>query len=71
MAQLDLFRFPSRPWNTGRMVGPTPPQKPKHHLGHPSSAQIYHRLVGRPGGFCCSTGGRLNSQMSPSGRQNN
>lgn len=30
MAQLDLFRIPSRPWNTGRMVGPKPPLKPKH-----------------------------------------
>jgi site-specific recombinase XerC len=30
MAQLDLFRFPRRPWNTGRMIGPKPPLKPKH-----------------------------------------
>jgi integrase len=30
MAQLDLFRPPARPWNTGRMIGPKPPLKPKH-----------------------------------------
>jgi len=30
MAQLDLFRVPPRPWNTGRMIGPKPPLKPKH-----------------------------------------
>ena len=30
MAQLDLFRIPPRPWNTGRMIGPKPPLKPKH-----------------------------------------
>src|ERR1700751_496272 len=30
MAQLDLFRLPPRPWNTGRMIGPKPPLKPKH-----------------------------------------
>jgi integrase len=30
MAQLDLFRVPLRPWNTGRMIGPKPPLKPKH-----------------------------------------
>jgi integrase len=30
MAQLDLFRIPLRPWNTGRLVGPKPPLKPKH-----------------------------------------
>jgi len=29
MAQLDLFRVPPRPWNTGRMIGPKP-LKPKH-----------------------------------------
>ena len=30
MAQLDLFRLPRRPWNSGRMIGPKPPFKPKH-----------------------------------------
>lgn len=30
MAQLDLFRVPPRPWNSGRMIGPKPPLKPKH-----------------------------------------
>jgi len=30
MAQPDLFRIPPRPWNTGRMIGPKPPLKPKH-----------------------------------------
>lgn len=30
MAQLGLFRLLSRPWNTGRMIGPKPPLKPKH-----------------------------------------
>lgn len=30
MAQLDLFRVPPRPWNTGRMIGPKPPLKSKH-----------------------------------------
>lgn len=30
MAQLDFFRAPRRPWNSGRIVGPKPPLKPKH-----------------------------------------
>lgn len=30
MAQPDLFRFPVKPWNTGRLIGPKPPLKPKH-----------------------------------------
>ena len=30
MAQRDFFRPPSRPWNTGRIIGPKPPFKPKH-----------------------------------------
>jgi len=30
MGQPDLFRIPPRPWNTGRMIGPKPPLKPKH-----------------------------------------
>ena len=30
MAQLDLFRLPRKPWNSGRMIGPKPPFKPKH-----------------------------------------
>jgi integrase len=30
MAQLDLFRSPLRPWNTGRIIGAKPPLKPKH-----------------------------------------
>lgn len=30
MAQLDFFRTPPRPWNTGRIIGPKPPLKPKH-----------------------------------------
>lgn len=30
MPQLDLFRVPPRPWNTGRMIGPKSPLKPKH-----------------------------------------
>src|SRR5579859_3616095 len=30
MAQLDLFRSPRRPWNSGRIIGPKPPLKPKH-----------------------------------------
>ena len=30
MAQLDLFRVPPPPWNIGRIVGATPPFKPKH-----------------------------------------
>jgi hypothetical protein len=30
MAQLHLFRVPPLPWNTGRMIGPKPPLKPKH-----------------------------------------
>ncbi len=30
MPQLDFFRGPPRPWNTGRMIGPKPPLKPKH-----------------------------------------
>jgi integrase len=30
MAQLDLFRPTAKPWNTGRIIGPKPPLKPKH-----------------------------------------
>ena len=30
MPQLDLFRSPPRPWNSGRIIGPKPPFKPKH-----------------------------------------
>jgi hypothetical protein len=30
MAQRDLFRSPPRPWNSGRIIGPKPPFKPKH-----------------------------------------
>lgn len=30
MPQLDFFRVPPRPWNSGRMIGPKPPLKPKH-----------------------------------------
>lgn len=33
MAQLDLFLSPKRPWNTGRIIGPKPPFKPKHIWG--------------------------------------
>jgi hypothetical protein len=33
MAQLELFRPPRRPWNTGRIIGPKPPFKPKHIWG--------------------------------------
>ena len=30
MPQLDLFRPQTRPWNSGRIIGPKPPFKPKH-----------------------------------------
>lgn len=30
MSQPDLFRVQSKPWNTGRLIGPKPPLKPKH-----------------------------------------
>ncbi len=30
MAQPDLFRSPRKPWNSGRLIGPKPPLKPKH-----------------------------------------
>jgi integrase len=30
MAQRDLFLPSSRPWNSGRLIGPKPPLKPKH-----------------------------------------
>jgi integrase len=33
MAQIDLFRPPRRPWNTGRIIGAKPPLKPKHVWG--------------------------------------
>jgi integrase len=33
MAQVDLFRMPKRPWNTGRIIGAKPPFKPKHIWG--------------------------------------
>ena len=30
MPQPDLFRLPRKPWNTGRIIGPKAPLKPKH-----------------------------------------
>lgn len=30
MAQADLFKFPKKPWNAGRIVGAKAPLKPKH-----------------------------------------
>jgi integrase len=33
MAQVDLFRMPKRPWNSGRIIGAKPPLKPKHIWG--------------------------------------
>ncbi len=30
MAQSDFFKFPCKPWNTGRLVGAKAPLKPKH-----------------------------------------
>ncbi len=33
MAQVDLFRMPKRPWNSGRIIGAKPPLKPKHKWG--------------------------------------
>lgn len=30
MAQRDLFKTPYKPWNSGRIIGPKPPLKPKH-----------------------------------------
>ena len=33
MAQIDLFRMPKRPWNSGRIIGAKPPLKPKHVWG--------------------------------------
>ena len=33
MAQIDLFRMPKKPWNSGRIIGAKPPLKPKHIWG--------------------------------------
>lgn len=33
MAQFDLFKTRKRPWNSGRIIGPKPPLKPKHIWG--------------------------------------
>ena len=33
MAQFDLFLPPKHPWNTGRIIGPKPPFKPRHIWG--------------------------------------
>lgn len=33
MAQIDLFIFPPKPWNAGRLVGAKAPLKPKHIWG--------------------------------------
>jgi integrase len=30
MVQRDLFKLPPKPWNSGRLIGPKPPFKPKH-----------------------------------------
>lgn len=33
MAQIDLFRMPKKPWNSGRIIGAKHPLKPKHIWG--------------------------------------
>ena len=33
MAQIDLFRMPKKPWNSGRIIGAKPPLKLKHIEG--------------------------------------
>lgn len=30
MRQPELFKFPPKPWNAGRIIGPKAPLKPKH-----------------------------------------
>jgi hypothetical protein len=37
MPQLDFFRSRPRPRNTGRMIGPKPPLKPKGQSFHTAS----------------------------------
>ncbi len=44
MAQPDLFRLPVRPWNTGRLIGPKPPLKPKHIWAIRQQLKNGHRL---------------------------
>src|SRR5271156_745405 len=44
MAQLDLFQTPRRPWNTGRIIGPKPPLKPKHIWGIRQQLKSAHRV---------------------------
>ncbi len=39
MARFDLFLPPKRPWNTGRIIGPMPPFKPRHIWGSRHSSK--------------------------------
>lgn len=39
MAQFDLFLPPQKPRNTGRIIGPKPPFKPRHIWGYDSSSK--------------------------------
>ena len=53
MPQLNFFHRTPRPWNTGGMIGPKPPLKPKHiwairhrlNLGHPGALSVIVALV--------------------------
>jgi hypothetical protein len=54
MAQIDLFRMPKRPWNSGRIIGAKPPLKPKHVWGiRPRAVGTDRDVISEP-----SLGGR-------------
>ena len=44
MPQRDLFRSPSKPWNSGRLIGPKPPLKPKHIWAIRQQLKTAHRV---------------------------
>ena len=44
MAQHDLFRPPNRPWNSGRLIGPKPPMKPRHIWGIRQQLKVARRV---------------------------
>lgn len=44
MAQPDLFRFPTKPWNSGKLIGPKPPLKPKHIWAIRQQLKTSHRV---------------------------
>ena len=48
MTQTDLFKFSKRPWNSGLIVGPKAPLKPKHIWAIRQQLKMAARVVMLP-----------------------